>query len=235
MLQRNVKIGIALEGPIKEYREISSKLSVYAPADYVKLSKTKTPSLGLKYAIEAVRCIVDRNFRPGRNHLEEWTASVNSLSKKNFSDQILKFDPNKVTTTQLKRLLGILRSQDLKEQRLVTEAPLAADLCKWARIVAGFAAYVSFYVQQSTMDVFRSNKKLKGYRRIASEFSQQLSSKQEQLNNLKEEQQSLERRLASLTREIKQYDRSIQQLDKLIFYRQRGDIILRALSKLQKR
>jgi hypothetical protein len=63
-LQRNAKIGIVLEAPIKEFKEVSEKLTDYAPADYAKLAKLKTPSLGLKYTVEAVRRLVERGFKP---------------------------------------------------------------------------------------------------------------------------------------------------------------------------
>jgi peptidoglycan hydrolase CwlO-like protein len=82
---------------------------------------------------------------------------------------------------------------------------------------------------------FSSNKQLKNHRHAASELSQQLSTKQEQLNSLKDKQQFLAKRLTSLDREIEQQDRAVHKLNRLIFYRQRGDIVLQALSPLQNR
>lgn len=66
MLQRNAKIGMVLEAPIKDFKEMSEKLTAYGPPDYAKLAKLKTPSLGLKYTIEAVRRLVERGFKPSR-------------------------------------------------------------------------------------------------------------------------------------------------------------------------
>lgn len=66
MLQRNAKIGLVLETPINEFREQSEKLTVYPAADYAKLSKLKTPSLGLKYTVEAVRRLVEKSFKPSK-------------------------------------------------------------------------------------------------------------------------------------------------------------------------
>lgn len=53
-----------------------------------------------------------------------------------------------------------------------------------------------------------------------------MSAKQEQLNGLKEKQQFLNRRLIRLEHELESQDRAIHKLNRLIFYRQRGDIVL---------
>ncbi|KAI6176567.1 hypothetical protein M3Y97_00812100 [Aphelenchoides bicaudatus] len=220
LLQRNAKIGIVLEAPIKDFREASEKLTVYTAADYAKLAKMKTPSLGLKYTIEAVRRAVERGFKPSRNHLDAWLNSIKTLSNKDFCEKVAKFDPNSISATKLKALTEILKNQDIKEQRLIVESPLAADLCKWVKAAQSFA---------------NSNKQLKNHRSAASDLSKQLSSKQDQLNTLKDKQQFLARRLISVEREIEQQDRAVHKLNRLIFYRQRGDIVLQALSPLQNR
>jgi hypothetical protein len=64
LLQRNAKIGFVLDAPINQFQESSEKLTIYGPADYVKITKLKTPSLGLRYTIEAVRRLVEKNFKP---------------------------------------------------------------------------------------------------------------------------------------------------------------------------
>lgn len=71
--------------------------------------------------------------------MEAWTASVNALSKKGFCEKVEKFDPSRITSNQLKSLMTILQNQDIKEQRLAVESPLAADLCRWVKAAASFA------------------------------------------------------------------------------------------------
>jgi hypothetical protein len=61
------------------------------------------------------------------------------LSKKGFCERVAKFEPNKITSTQLKALSAIIKNQDIKEQRLAVESPLAADLCKWVKAAESFA------------------------------------------------------------------------------------------------
>jgi uncharacterized coiled-coil protein SlyX len=53
--------------------------------------------------------------------------------------------------------------------------------------------------------------------------------------NSKEKEEFLLRRLTRLEREIEQQDRTIHKLNRLIFYRQRGDMILQVLGPLQNR
>lgn len=71
--------------------------------------------------------------------MEAWTASVNALSKKGFCERVAKFDPSRITSNQLKALTAILKNQDIKEQRLAVEAPMAAELCKWVKAAESFA------------------------------------------------------------------------------------------------
>jgi hypothetical protein len=62
-----------------------------------------------------------------------------------------------------------------------------------------------------------------------------MTTKQEQLNVAKEKQSFFSRRVTILEREIEQQDRSIVKLNRMVFYRQRGEIVLEALGPLQNR
>ncbi|KAI6200995.1 hypothetical protein M3Y96_00793900 [Aphelenchoides besseyi] len=66
LLQRNAKIGLVLEGPINEFKSATEKLSSYTPADYAKLGKLKTPSLGVKYTVEAIRSLIEKEFKASK-------------------------------------------------------------------------------------------------------------------------------------------------------------------------
>lgn len=67
------------------------------------------------------------------------------MSKKSFFERIYNFDPNSITAKQLKELIPTLQNQDLKEQRLAIESPLAADLCRWAKASAKVAKSSTHY------------------------------------------------------------------------------------------
>jgi predicted secreted protein len=63
-LQRNAKIGLVLETPMTEFKEVAEKLEAYTTADFKKLAKVKAPTLGIKYTLEAVRRLIERGFKP---------------------------------------------------------------------------------------------------------------------------------------------------------------------------
>ncbi|KAI6241729.1 Dynein heavy chain, cytoplasmic [Aphelenchoides fujianensis] len=209
LLQRNAKIGLVLEQPLGEFKKAAEKLTACAPVDYSKLGKLKNPSMGVKYTVEAAATIWKRGTRPPQ-----------LLSKASFADRVAKFDPNHTSNAQLKAIASILSGQSLQEQRLAVESPLAADLCRWVKTVAGVA---------------KSNRLLKNHRSAAADLTKQLTARQEQLNTLRDRRQFLVRRVGFLEREVEQQDRAILKLNRMIFYRQRGDIVLNALSPLQNR
>ena len=82
LLQQNAKISLVLEEPVDDFKSLrvasklydsknlhnrldaASKLIAYETADFVRLSKNRNPSLGIKYTIEALRVLVDPDYAP---------------------------------------------------------------------------------------------------------------------------------------------------------------------------
>uniref|UniRef100_F1KQC4 Dynein heavy chain 1, axonemal n=1 Tax=Ascaris suum TaxID=6253 RepID=F1KQC4_ASCSU len=134
------KINAVVSKSRSEYDTASEKLRSYTAADYRKLASIKKPMIGVRFTIEAVRCLVDPTFRPQRNSLDTWTTSQELLRSLFLQSVLTKFDVDLVDAIAVQRLKRYLESREFKAAKVEVESNLAASICQWITCVANLVA-----------------------------------------------------------------------------------------------
>uniref|UniRef100_A0A915AMT6 Dynein heavy chain coiled coil stalk domain-containing protein n=1 Tax=Parascaris univalens TaxID=6257 RepID=A0A915AMT6_PARUN len=134
------KINAVVSKSRNEYNTASEKLRSYTAADYRKLASLKKPMIGVRFTIEAVRCLVDPMFRPQRNSLDTWTTSQELLRSLFLQSVLATFDVDSVDEIAIQRLKRYLESREFKSTKVEVESDLAASICYWITCVADLVA-----------------------------------------------------------------------------------------------
>ncbi|VDM40393.1 unnamed protein product [Toxocara canis] len=132
------RIDIAVSKWRSDYEIANKKLRAYTSVQYRKLGSIKKPTIGVRLAVEAVRCLFDPAFRPQRNSLDTWVNSQELLRSLYFQSALASFDVvhfDQVGMDIVQRLKKYLENREFRPAKVETESSLAASMCDWTNAV----------------------------------------------------------------------------------------------------
>ncbi|CAD5220685.1 unnamed protein product [Bursaphelenchus xylophilus] len=220
LLQKTSKINMALEDPEAEFHDALAGLLEYEADDYKKLANIKQPSLALRAVIECARKLVEKNYKSDRNVNEAWKNSSKMIMKMSFQQRIKDFRPNQITPQKLKELQRSTDGKDFKPAKLQLESHLGAELAQWVI---------------SSINVAKCNRSIKTLRKAANEIEKTVRAKEDLLAGLTDDLEYLDRRSKALEKDLESEHNAVLKLTRLIFYRERGDLVLNSIGGMQNR
>ncbi|KAI1717124.1 microtubule-binding stalk of dynein motor domain-containing protein [Ditylenchus destructor] len=210
------KIGIVMQEPEEELHKITTKLAHYKPLDFRKLAAMKSPSMAVRYAVEAIRMLIDDDFVLKPTAQDNWEQCQARLQQHGLYNQLLTFNPLSVNPAKLKAMKRYTDNREFKPLKMRVDSELAADLCQWALAV---------------VNVSNVNKVLRNHRRALNECTTSLTQTQTELQSFREEELKCGQRISALDSEIKEMEEELLKIRRTMDYRQRSDKVLSALSQ----
>uniref|UniRef100_A0AC35TNE7 MT domain-containing protein n=1 Tax=Rhabditophanes sp. KR3021 TaxID=114890 RepID=A0AC35TNE7_9BILA len=207
-----------MDEPLAALESVNRILLAHPYENFRQLSFIKKPSVMIREVVDAVRMLLQKDYKPKKKSIDSWVCCQPFIRTKNLIDKLCNFDVNNVVDKQLLNVKRYTEFKLYKVNQMADESTLAADLCKWTMaIVAAIGA----------------NKHVQENKQIMSKLMSEAALLQSNILEKKNDLNKLKVRVKKLEDDTRTCEYEVTKLRKYLDYRVRGTKIVNCIMSIR--